>query len=173
MNYELIIERDQYSQNPRNCNWQENATKMICFHSKYELGDKHHYRKEDYNSWEELKKAILKNENVGIIRPLYLYEHSGITISTRPFSCEWDSGQVGFVYMTKEAIIDCGKPDERIDSEVKEYDCYLRGDVYQYSIFEITENDKTCVSNVSYFYDENDCRECGEEELNDLRKASV
>jgi hypothetical protein len=36
------------------------------------------------------------------IKDLYLYDHSGITISTSPFSCGWDSGQVGFIYLTRQ-----------------------------------------------------------------------
>ena len=36
--------------------------------------------------------------------PLYLYDHSGITMSISPFSCPWDSGQVGWIYCTPDAI---------------------------------------------------------------------
>jgi hypothetical protein len=32
-----------------------------------------------------------------VILPLYLYDHSGITMSCGPFSCPWDSGQVGII----------------------------------------------------------------------------
>ena len=35
---------------------------------------------------------------------LYLYDHSGITMSTGSFCDSWDSGQVGFIYVTKEDI---------------------------------------------------------------------
>ena len=35
---------------------------------------------------------------------LYMYEHSGITISTSKFNCQWDSGQIGFVYVEKKTI---------------------------------------------------------------------
>lgn len=33
-----------------------------------------------------------------VILPLYLYDHSGITMNTCGFSCPWDSGQVGWIY---------------------------------------------------------------------------
>ena len=36
-----------------------------------------------------------------ILLPLYLYDHSGITMNTTGFSCSWDSGQVGFIYASK------------------------------------------------------------------------
>ena len=29
--------------------------------------------------------------------PVYLYDHSGVTISTSPFSCPWDSGFFGII----------------------------------------------------------------------------
>lgn len=39
-----------------------------------------------------------------IILPLYLYDHSGITMRTSKFSCPWDSGQVGWIYATKDTL---------------------------------------------------------------------
>ena len=48
-----------------------------------------------------------------VILPLYLYDHSGITMNTCGFSCPWDSGQVGWIYADK-AMID--KEDVEVDS---------------------------------------------------------
>ena len=39
-----------------------------------------------------------------VILPLYLYDHSGITMNTCGFSCPWDSGQVGWIYADKAMI---------------------------------------------------------------------
>jgi hypothetical protein len=39
-----------------------------------------------------------------VILPLYLYDHGGITISCSPFSCPWDSGQVGWIYADYDMI---------------------------------------------------------------------
>ena len=83
--------------------------------------------------------------------PLYLYDHSGITISTGPFNCPWDSGQIGYIYVTKEAIkkefnrkIMSKKLEQKaIDimrSEVNTYDDYLTGSVYGYVIEPTDEN---------------------------------
>ncbi len=41
-----------------------------------------------------------------VILPLYLYDHGGITMSTGPFSCRWDSGQVGWIYAEKKKFIE-------------------------------------------------------------------
>lgn len=74
-------------------------------------------------------------------QPLYLYDHSGITISTGRFSCPWDSGQVGFAFVTLERL----KAEsyfkrwtpaarqwarDRINGETEVYDHYLTGQVY-------------------------------------------
>lgn len=40
-----------------------------------------------------------------VILPVYLYDHSYLSISTTKFSCQWDSGQVGWIYATKEKFI--------------------------------------------------------------------
>lgn len=139
MSNKLIMIQDD-DRNPRD---DDNLTKMVCFHKRYNLGDKHDYDTNDYNSWEELKEAIMKKEDVAIIEPLYLYDHSGITISTTPFSCRWDSGQVGFVFVTKEnarknflvkkvtkkIIQQC---ETVLKGEVEEYDICLRGECYGY-----------------------------------------
>jgi hypothetical protein len=124
---------------------------MVCFHGRYDLGDEHNYKSGDYNGWDEMEKNIIKNENVGVILPLYLYDHSGITISTSPFSCNWDSGQIGFIFISKEKMLkEYGgkivtqtlkdKVEGYLKSEVETYDQYLTGDVYGYRVSEV----KTC-----------------------------
>jgi hypothetical protein len=82
-----------------------------------------------------------------VILPLYLYDHGGITISTGRFSCPWDSGQVGFIYMTMDTarenwLNSTDKPDEEtreaatrcLLAEVEEYDQFLTGEVYGYIV---------------------------------------
>lgn len=131
--------------NPRD--W-DNLGKMICFHRRYDLGDKHDYNHNDYESWEEMKSAIINKENPLVILPLYLYDHSGITMNTTGFSCNWDSGQVGWIYVTKKQldiigthIIDdetypefVARLEKYLIAEVEVYDQYLTGDVYGFSL---------------------------------------
>jgi hypothetical protein len=103
------------------------------------LGDKHGYKSYDYNSWEEMKSHIIKDNDVLVILPLYLYDHSGITMNTTGFGCPWDSGQVGWIFATKKDVrqwfnlkkitkpyID--KVREILLGEVKMYDRYLTGE---------------------------------------------
>lgn len=86
-------------------------------------------------------RVALALANHYVALPLYLYDHSGITISTTPFSDQWDSGQVGFIYADKaKARETCGRDltDEEIAdvlrAEVTTYDQYLTGDIYRFEI---------------------------------------
>lgn len=44
-------------------------------------------------------------EGYAAILPLFLYDHSGITMNTSGFHCPWDSGRVGWIYMSKETAL--------------------------------------------------------------------
>ena len=81
--------------------------------------------------------------------PLWLYDHSGITMScgarTYPYNDDWDSGCVGWIIMTKETALKerIGCYDESnwrekaiadMKAEVALYDQYLTGDVYGYTL---------------------------------------
>jgi len=125
---------------PMNPRENDNLGTMICFHRRYTLGDKHPYTIDNY-------KSCIKEDygNNPLILPLYLYDHSGITISTSPFSCQWDSGSVGIVICSREKILkafDSKRYTKKIAekaiacivSEVEEYDKYLRGEAYGYRI---------------------------------------
>lgn len=81
-------------------------------------------------------------ENNVCILPVFMYDHSGITISTGPFSCPWDSGQVGFIYVTKQKYeVETQKPFNFEDAEfilkgeIETLDQYLTGDVWGYTIY--------------------------------------
>lgn len=133
----LKILTDEDPDSPRN--W-DNACVMVCLHKRYALGDKHEYKSGDYSGWEALKEQIMKDHDPLLIDPLYMYDHSGITISTSKFDCQWDSGQIGWVFISREKAYKEWRalPMKRViedaqlcmDSEVETYDQYLRGDVY-------------------------------------------
>lgn len=160
----LEIKQDIDPESPRN--W-DNLGKMICFHGRYDLGDKHTMK------MEEAKALYAKMEKQGVVFPLYLYDHSGLTISTAPFSCPWDSGQVGFIYADKEAIRKnwgikavskkhLEQTASILQSEVKTYDQYLTGDVYGYVI---TDEEGEVVDSCWGFYGEDEAKGAGVEAL--------
>jgi len=105
--FEIEIHDDESASSPRE--W-DNMTTMICMHGSLSLGDKHGYGSNDFYGWEGLKERLKKDYDiVSEILPMYMYNHSGITISTTPFSCRWDSGQIGWVFISQNNIDICGK----------------------------------------------------------------
>ena len=166
--YLLEIEQDSSPDSPRT--W-DNLGTMVCFHKRYDLGDDHRYCSNNYDGWEEMEEDIIKNENVHTILPLYLYDHSGITISTSPFSCNWDSGQIGFIFVSKDKVkretLDETKIEDYLKGEVEIYDQYIRGEVYGYKVYEVTTCDhghehKELLDSCWGYYDEEECRSEGE-----------
>lgn len=143
----IITRADDF--NPRD---NDNLGVMVCFHKRYRLGDSHDYSVNEFNSWDELRSRLEKDYPGGVILGLYLYDHSGITISTEPFSCPWDSGQVGFIVASADMIREnfgvkrvTRSVRERairlLLAEVEEYDAYLRGDVYMLTLTKEGEQD--------------------------------
>ena len=47
-----------------------------------------------------------RERNGDVVLPLYLYEHSGQRISLHPFGDRWDSGQVGYIWCSKEKAME-------------------------------------------------------------------
>lgn len=144
--YKLDIIPDDTPSSPRG---DFNLTTMVCFHKRYNLGDEDHgFRHGDYESWEEMRADIIKRTKARIIKPLYMYDHSGITINTSGFSCPWDSGQIGWVFITPEKIKEAGlkrprhkKLEQWLEGEVETYDTYVRGEIYGFRLTRGEEED--------------------------------
>lgn len=154
----LRVVQDSFGDSPRE--W-DNLGTMVCFHNRYDLGDKHSYDADDYSGWEEMEKAIRKEEGRGtIVLPLYLYDHSGVTMRTSPFNCRWDSGQVGFILTSRKTILSefggkivTKKLRERVsgilEGEVETYTQYLEGEIYG---FQIVDEEGEVVDSCYGFY---------------------
>ena len=88
-----------------------------------------------------------------LMLPLYLYDHSGLTMRTSAFSCPWDSSQVGFVFASKaDTIREFGKGGrltakarqdafDLMAAEVKNYDDYLTGNCWGF-VVEVFDGDE-------------------------------
>lgn len=161
--YTIEIGQDEYAESPRE--W-DNLGTMVCQHHRYTLGDENlEYHGESIldDLKQHLKDKGLELTDV-VYLPLYLYDHSGITMSTTPFSCRWDSGQVGWIYVTKEQLRrEYGvkrvskalreKVEEILKAEVETYDQYLRGEVYYWAV--VDENGDN-IDAVCGYYDEDE-----------------
>ena len=154
MKYTYTIEQDEVFESPRE--WCNLGT-MVCFHKRYRLGDEHSL------SIEEVQEIADSEDYISL--PVYMYDHSGITINTTGFSCPWDSGQLGIIFVSKEKVREeygvkriSSSLYKRIEGylkgEVDTYDQYLRGDVYYYVI---KDEDGEIVDSCGGFYGEDDC----------------
>ena len=141
--FKAEIIRDTDVESPRTS--MDNVGTMACFMKRSNLGDKKHgYNSEDYGSLAEIKDAILTDNPDAVVLPLYVYMHSGTTMSTKPFDCKWDSGQAGFIFASGEKIkAEWGDPkdpaaralaEECLLGEVQTYDDWLQGEVFGYKL---------------------------------------
>lgn len=104
-----------------------------------------------YQAFERAEKDCADMEmffdSLAVIQPVYAYEHSGITVAATPFSCAFDSGQVGVAIYTKEQILldrqqkrftkACASYATRHIKDVLEtIDDYLQGECYGFSILD-------------------------------------
>lgn len=118
----------------------DNLGTMTCFHRRYSLGDEHSM------SQDELREIVAREDVVSL--PLYLLDHSGITMRTGSAefrACDpqaWDWGMVGYIWVERDKVLkECPLEApwrewaERIlQGEVETYDDYLTGNVYGYTI---------------------------------------
>ncbi len=153
----LKVYCDENAVSPRD--W-DNVGTMVCWHKRYTLGDKHDYK----TPQEFLDSADAKSAFVRL--PVYLYDHSVQKLSTKPFlgrapHADWDSGQVGFIYASRErvlAVTDWALTEENkdavreiLEAETELYSSYLEGDCYAFSIEDLSGN---ILDNCGGFYGE-------------------
>ena len=110
--YTIEVYQDDVHDNPVEA-WDWDA-KLACFHSRYNLVNHDNLDHNDYDSWEAMEKHIRKEYKPKHIQSVYMYEHG---CSPLVFSfgktCEWDSGQVGFIWG------DCMKEIESLEAGLK------------------------------------------------------
>jgi hypothetical protein len=66
------IIQDQDAENPRDNEFGNNLTKMVCWHRRYTLGDADH----GYENPQNFQESDAYR-HAAVIQPLYLYDHSG------------------------------------------------------------------------------------------------
>lgn len=138
-----IVYDDSGANDPRGF---DNVSNVVHWHSRYDLGEEIPEYIRDTRDLQEVLDWLIKEKKATHIFPLFMYDHSGISVwigDNAPFMhhAQFDSGQVGFVYATPESIamtgVDEDHIDEAIESEVKEWNDYLTGQVFGYQILDI------------------------------------
>jgi hypothetical protein len=74
-----------------------------------------------------------------LMLPVYVYEHGGVTMSTGAYSCAFDSGQAGYIYISRKEARAAGyKTDAQVYDAMRDYIKYLaalcEGSVYGYTV---------------------------------------
>ena len=170
--YTLEVLEEDCPESPRD--W-DNLCTIICWHRHYNLGDKNPFddvdeflerlcyeilHKEDDElyglHWQD-KFKMLDESNLILIKPINMYDHGGVTVSTSslyPYNDRWDSGIIGFIYVTKKRIFEeCmgiteenwkERADQYLEGEMETYDQYLRGDVYGYKLTKKVKQQDKC-----------------------------
>jgi len=108
------------------------------------------YADDEYDvAYEAYRKTIVSERlNDIVFFPLYVYEHSGITMGVGngyPFNDLFDAGQVGWIYAWKNDALRCGFTEENwrtmteqtLLAEVHEFDNWLTG---SYVCLQLQEN---------------------------------
>lgn len=149
-NHRIALYADDSPESPRD--WDTLGT-LVCWHRRYRLGDAlpealrssrpHHH---DADSLDRFQAWMHQQRRMLLILPVYLYDHSGLALATTPFSCPWDSGQVGWILASHAQIRAAfgvrrltaavlARATECLRAEVETYSSYLNGDVYGYQLF--------------------------------------
>ena len=167
---EIKIERDDiYANDDNGCRSWENLGIMACWHRNYNLGDIQPKETPEEHKIQLLvdllddeamvKRLVSKGKLDALFNhhfvslPLYLFDHSGITMNTTGFSCQWDSGQVGMIYASKDKIkeesIDEEQALKNFVGEVSTYDQELTGDVWWFGVY---DDDEDIIESCGGFY---------------------
>jgi hypothetical protein len=128
-----------------------NVGTMVCWHPRYTLGDINPpvspeewllslMQDREYKLYHKFVPDSITNADLHayidkhyIMLPLYLYDHSGVSMSTAPFACPWDSGQVGYIYVDRTNT-EYTDTLAGLIAEVETYNQYLNNDTYGYVI---------------------------------------
>lgn len=135
--YEIEISDSDPAENPRDwcnlgtlalkgCGWaeesiddQEDLYTKLLEEEEFRPYSKAHVGYDYYEI--DAEKAQRNIESKYIVLPVYKYEHGNVCYSTSIFSCAWDSGQNGFIYVSKD--------DVRKEYSVKRITAKLRAQV--------------------------------------------
>ena len=117
---------------------------------------------------DEISLKVEQGELFGL--PVYAYVHSGVALSTTPFSCDFDSGLSGFIACSREEAYEWYSGEmsdemiyEILRSELEEFSKFLAGDVYVIKILVDGEEKDVVGGHYGFDYAVSCAKEMGEE----------
>ena len=138
------------------------------------------------SGYDELRELLLDRFHPLAIRPVYVYDHSGITLrlganGDNPFTIDanWDTALVGFCMVTPEKYYEAfgeePPSEDRLVSlmaaEVDEYSAYCSGEVYGYVLTNRSNGED--LDSCFGFYEFDDCVERAKEALREHAMPTV
>lgn len=157
--YQVEIVHDENMSNPLDREHDESKMgTIIGSHRRYNFFDQAH-NTEKYSSWDEWAKRSFGKDCIYL--PVYMLDHSGISINTTGFSCDWDSGQLGFVYVNKERVRELydvkritkkvmERAEEELRAEIEMVNVYLQGECFGYRLFKDNKEVDSCWGFLAY-----------------------
>ena len=141
---EIIV--DDSCESPRE--W-DNLTVIVTIENNHNtIGDF------QVNNSEELRQ-MLEDKKAKYAMPLYMYEHSGISLKCfedkvgYPYNDQWDAGCIGMVFTTEELLKDTGLTHmtknevmDQMKAEVDVYSNWCNGECYGFRLSKVSDCDK-------------------------------
>lgn len=149
--YTIEIHQDFDPINPRE--WDTLGT-IVHWHRRYDLGEEKlsHEQARQIDRNGGFYKWLRRERDAEVILPLTFLDHSvqSIRVGSGAWGCDpggWDSGTVGFVYASRNKIMENfnrermskklrEQVEEYLRAEIETYDAYMTGDVYGYVILD-------------------------------------
>lgn len=154
----LTIGYDSTAESPRE--W-DNSWNLSCSHERYDLGDENcRLNAGDYDSWEEYGEALREEYDIVELVPLYMTDHSSLALSIVAPNDRWDSGQIGFAFLTAEnqkdlvgayGLTDLHEASLKVlKQELEVYQEYLNGESYSIMVDDV--NTGEMIDSIGGFY---------------------
>ena len=135
----VVLDTCGYDESPRD--WSNLGT-LLGYHKNYELCEV-----EELKGYRNKKRFVddateyvnnIEAEG-GFVNSLFCYEHSNIKFSLKQFNCMFDSGVVGYVFVTKEKLDaeglsvskDLNRIIEIVENELVIWNKFLNGEVWR------------------------------------------
>jgi len=141
MKYRIIQDQDPLGR--QDC---DNLTTIVTGHRRYCLGDENFSNPDRLTGYiEDYRSDLNWASKWGVLKEIYMYDHSGITVSLGGYGNwpdrQWDCGKLGFIYIRPESIdkflgwkrINKDRAlllQSYLEQEFNEWKAYLEGDTY-------------------------------------------
>jgi hypothetical protein len=132
------------------CNWIKTDSSLLdSIDVLHEMGDRLEYQDADEDEATIDKFEQQNPENM--VYPLYKFEHGQVSYSTVPYSCRFDSGQIGWIVFNRKAF-GWGRWSAKrremvqgmLNQSLESYAEWCNGEVYGYDITKDDEEIDSC-----------------------------